>query len=119
MRSRATLKPSSKPRRPRQIVIIGIGAAAALAVAFGLRVMVGEPHPKSGAEPEPAAVASIAGRETPTTIIVSTPNSNDCHRYQLNTATGVKNDNGTVKCVSEGDGQPTRIEAISKAFPNS
>ena len=44
MRSRATLKPSSKPRRPRQIVAIGIGAVAALAVAFGLRALLVAHH---------------------------------------------------------------------------
>jgi len=80
--------------------------------------MIPQPHSAPGQHHESAAVASIAGGENPITIIVTMPNSNDCHRYQLNAATGVRNDNGTVKCVSEGGGQTTRVEAISNAFRN-
>jgi hypothetical protein len=64
------------------------------------------------------AVASIVGGERPTTIIVSTPNSNDCRRYQLNVDTGARNDQGPVNCNADSSKQPGRLEAISKAFRN-
>jgi hypothetical protein len=50
-------------------------------------------HVKCRARPQPrqpSAVASIVGGGRPTTIIASTPNSNDCRRYQLNVDTGPK-----------------------------
>jgi hypothetical protein len=90
---------------------------AALAIAYGLRLLVSQPRVASNAEPEPSAVASIVGGERPTTIIVSTPNSNDCRRYQLNVDTGArKNDQGPVNCNADSSKRPGRLEAISKAF---
>ena len=77
-----------------------------------------QPRVTSSAEPEPSAVASIVDGERPTTIIVSTPNSNDCKRYQLNVDTGARNDQGPVNCNADSSKQPGRLEAISKAFRN-
>jgi hypothetical protein len=80
--------------------------------------MVSQPRVASNAEPEPSAVASIAAGERQTTIIVSTPNTSDCRRYQLNVDTGARNDQGPVNCNADGSKQPGRLEAISKAFRN-
>jgi len=84
-----------------------------------LRLLISQPRVTTSAEPEPSAVASITG-ERPTTIIVSTPNSNDCRRYQLNVDTGARNDQGQgpINCNADSSKQPGRLEAISKAFRN-
>jgi hypothetical protein len=63
-------------------------------------------------------VASIAAGERPTTIIVSTTNSNDCRRYQLNVDTGARNDQGPINCNADSSKRPGRLEAISKSFRN-
>jgi hypothetical protein len=119
MRSSIDGRPSLAPRRPGTIVAIAVGVMAALAIVYGLRLLVSQPRVASNAEPEPSAVASIAaGGERPTTIIVSTPNRNDCRRYQLNVETGVKNDQGSINCTADNGKQPGRLEAISKAFRN-
>jgi hypothetical protein len=118
MQSSANGKPSQRRRRPAPIISVGIGAMAALAIAFGLRLLISQPRVAARAEPEPAAVASIVDGERPTTIIVSTPNSNDCRRYQLNVDTRVRNDQGAINCNADGSKQPGRLEAISKSFRN-
>ena len=118
MRSSANGKHSLRPRRAGPLIAIGTGAMAALAIVYGLRLLVSQPRVASSAEPEPSAVASIVGGERPTTIIVSTPNSNDCRRYQLNVDTGARNDQGPVNCNADSSKQPGRPETISKAFRN-
>jgi hypothetical protein len=118
MRTTANGKPSPRPRRSGPLIAIGIGAVAALAIVYGVRLLIGQPRMTSNAEPEPSAVASIAGGERPTTIIVSTPNSNDCRRYQLNVATGARNDQSPTSCDGDSTKQPGRLEAISKSFRN-
>ena len=118
MRVGAVHKSSSRRRWLRQILIFGVGAGVVLTLGLGVWTMIPQPHSAPGQHHEFAAVASIAGGENPITIIVTMPNSDDCHRYQLNAATGVRSDNGTDKCVSEGGRQITRVEAISQAFRN-
>ena len=118
MRSSANGKHSSRPRRTGPLTAIGIGVMAALAIVYGLRLLISQPRVTSSAEPEPSAVASIVDGERPTTIIVSTPNNNDCKRYQLNVDTGARNDQGPVNCNADSSKQPGRLEAISKAFRN-
>ena len=118
MRSSANGKPSPRPRRPGPLIAIGVGAMAALVIVYGLRLLIIRPRVTSNGEPEPSAVASIVGGERPTTIIVSTPNSNDCRRYQLNVDTGARNDQGPIDCTADSSKQPGRLEAISKAFRN-
>jgi len=49
-------------------------------------------------------------------IVVSTPNSNDCRRYRLDNTTGEIEDNGNGDCGKRGGGQRGRIEAISNGF---
>ena len=49
---------------------------------------------------------------------LSTPNSNDCRRYQLNVDTGARDEQGAISCSGDGSKQPGRLEAISKAFRN-
>ena len=120
MRSSANGKSSSRLRRPGPVIAIaiGVGAMAALAIVYGLRSPISQPRVASGTEPELSAVASIAGGAGPTTIIVSTPNSNDCRRYQLNVDTGARDEQGAISCSGDGSKQPGRLEAISKAFRN-
>jgi hypothetical protein len=118
MRSGANGKSSHRPRWAGSVIAVGAGAMAALAIAYGLRSQISQPRVASRAEPELSAVASIAGGVGPTTIIVSTPNSNDCQRYQLNVDTGARNELGAISCSGDGSKQPGRLEAISKAFRN-
>jgi len=120
MRSSANGKPSPARRQPGAVATIGIGAVAALAIVCALRLPISQSRLTSSAEPEPSAVASIAAGERPTTIIVSTPNSNDCRRYQLNVDTGARNDQGQgpINCNADSSKQPGRLEAISKSFRN-
>jgi hypothetical protein len=118
MRSSVKPKPSPRPRRPGSVIAIGIGAIAALVIVYGLRFLISQPRLASSTEPEPSAVASIASGERPTTIIVSTPNSNDCRRYRLNVDTGARDDQGAINCSAGSSKQPGRLEAISKAFRN-
>jgi hypothetical protein len=118
MRSNANSKPSPRPRWPGPVIAISIRALAALVIVSGLRLLISQPRGTSSTEPEPSAVASIVGGERPTTIIVSTPNSNGCRRYQLNVDTGARTDQGPSNCNADGSRQPGRLEAISKAFRN-
>jgi hypothetical protein len=119
MRSAAQQYPSSRQLRSSRKIAIVLGAlVVVLASAFGLRSFVAGPQKTASPEPEPASVSSIASDESPITVIISTPNSNDCHRYELDKATGARNDKGTTKCVSEGGGNGSRIEAIAKGFRN-
>jgi len=91
---------------------------AVLVIVSGLGLLLSQPRGTSNIELELSAVTSIASGERPTTIIVSTPNSNGCRRYQLNVDTGVRNDQGPGNCNADGSKQPGRLEAISKAFRN-
>jgi len=116
MRSSTPRKPSSRPRAAGLLTALAVGAISLLAVAYGLPLSLARFAPK--AESETLAVASIAGGERSTTIIVSTPNSNDCRRYQLNVTTGLRNDQGTSNCAGDAGNGPTRVEAISKSFRN-
>ena len=120
MRSSANGKPLPRPRRLGAIAAIGIGAVRTLEIACAARLLISQPRMTSNAEPEPSAVASIAAGERQTTIIVSTPNSNDCRRYQLNVDTGARNERGQgpINCNADSSKQPGRLEAISKSFRN-
>jgi hypothetical protein len=119
MRSTAQQKLSSRQLRSSRKIAIVLGALAVVfASAFGVRSFLAILQTTHASQPEPASVASIAGDESPITVIVSSPNSNDCHRYELDKATGARNDKGTTKCISEGGGQSSRIEAIAKGFRN-
>jgi hypothetical protein len=119
MPTTAQPKPSSRQIRSLRKIAVVLGALVVVfASAFGVRMLVARPQTKSGPEPELASVSSIASGESPITVIVSSPNSNDCHRYELDAATGARNDKGTTKCIAEGDGQSSRIQAIAKGFRN-
>lgn len=114
MRSPANAK-SPPPRRLWPIAVIGIGAAVIVAAVCGSRLLITQPRTAAGPEPEPSAVASIAGRRS-TTVIISSPNSNDCRRYELNVATGARNEQSPIDCPAGNANRPGRIEAISKSF---
>jgi hypothetical protein len=118
MRSSTPRKPSSRPWAAGLLIALAIGAISLLAVAYGLRLPLSLARFAPKAESETLAVASIAGGERSTTIIVSTPNSNDCRRYQLNVTTGLRNEQGTSNCAGDAGNGPTRVEAISKSFRN-
>jgi hypothetical protein len=98
------------------LTALAVGAISLLAVAYGLRLPLSLARFAPKAETEPLAVSSIAGGEHSTTIIVATPNSNDCRRYQLDVTTGLRNDQGTGNCAGDAGKGPTRLEAISKSF---
>jgi hypothetical protein len=119
MRSTAPQKSSSRQfRSPRKIAIVLGALVLVFASALAMRIFVAGPQAKSGPEPEPASVSSIVNGKSPISVIISSPNSNDCRRYELDNATGARNDKGTTKCISEGGGQSSRIEAIAKGFRN-
>lgn len=118
MRSSTHRKHPPRPWAAGLLTALAIGAISLLAVAYGPRLPLGLARFAPHTETEPLAVASIAGGERSTTIIVSTPNSNDCRRYQLNVATGLRSDRGTSNCAGDAGNGPTRLEAISKSFRN-
>jgi len=118
MRSNARSRSSPQPRWHGPVIAVSIGAMAVLVIVSRLGLLLSQPRGTSNIELELSAVASIASGERPTTIIVSTPNSNGCRRYQLNVDTGVRNDQGPGNCNADGSKQPGRLEAISKAFRN-
>jgi hypothetical protein len=93
-------------------------ATVALATAFGMRSFITQTAPTVIHESQPTTVSSIAKDESPFTIIISSPNRNDCRRYQLNKTTGMMNDKRTSDCTGEAGGQGARIEEISEAFRN-
>lgn len=119
MRSSTMRKASPRPWRIGLMLAIAVAAMAVLAAVYGLRLPLSSARLAPKGETEPSAVASIAGGgERSTTVIVSTPNSNDCRRYQLDVTTGVRNDQGAVNCAGDGANGPGRVEAISKSFRN-
>jgi hypothetical protein len=118
MRSNTMRKVSPRLWRVGLVLAIAAGAMAAFAAAYGVRPPLGSARLAPKGEAEPSAVASIAGGERSTTIIVSTPNSNDCRRYQLDVTTGARNDQGAVNCAADGANGPGRVETISKSFRN-
>jgi hypothetical protein len=117
MRSSVNGKRSPQPRRLVPVAAMGIGLMAAVAATYGARLLAAQPRVAGSTGPEPSAMASIAD-ERSTTIIVSTPNSNDCRRYQLNVATGERGVKGSFDCNAESGNRPGRLQAISKAFRN-
>jgi hypothetical protein len=118
MRSNTMRKASPRLWRVGLVLAIAAGAMAAFAAAYGVRLPLGSARLAPKGDAEPSAVASIAGGERPTTIIVSTPNSNDCRRYQLDVSTGARNEQGAVNCAADGANGPGRLETISKSFRN-
>jgi hypothetical protein len=73
--------------------------------------------PRSTNKPEVPTVSSIARDENPITIIIASPNHNDCRRYQLDKTAGAINEKGTGDCDSDAS-RGTRVEAIAKGFRN-
>ena len=95
--------------------------AATVAAAIGASAYFGRMPQPVVAETQATTVSSISRSNDPITVIISSPNRNDCHRYQLNNTTGAINDKGVGDCMrdpDEGSGQATRIEEISKGFRN-
>jgi hypothetical protein len=122
MRSTPARKVPQKPgsrRRPLRIIVVGSLSFMAVASAFAMRSFIAQPQPAAIREPDPAAVSSIANERNRTLIVVTAPNRNECHRYQLNQVTGAMSDKGTSDCANDaGGGQDSRIEAISRGFRN-
>ena len=112
---------SASSRRPLRGALAVSLVAATVAVAAGASAYFGRPPQPVIPEPQATTVSSITKSDDPITVIISSPNRNDCRRYQLNNATGAMNDKGMGDCMrdpDEGHGQGTRIEEISKGFRN-
>jgi hypothetical protein len=116
MQSNKTRKASPRMWRLGLVLAAVVAAMAVFAGAYGLRPQLSSARLTPKVEVEPSAVSSIAGGGS-TTIIVSTPYSTDCRRYQLDVTTGVRNDEGAVNCTGGRTG-PGRVETISKSFRN-
>jgi hypothetical protein len=114
MQSNKTRKASPRMWRLGLVLAAVVAAMAVFAGAYGLRPQPSSARLTPKVEVEPSAVSSIAGGGS-TTIIVSTPNSNDCRRYQLDVTTGVRNDKGAVNCRGDRTG-PGRVETL-QVFP--
>jgi hypothetical protein len=112
--SRATAKKSRSNRTSAITIAIWFVAFVAVAAVAGQRLLPASTEPAPA--PTPPPVASAAQRAT--TIIVSTPNSDECRHYRMAIDRGVVHDQGLGECaVSAGD-QGTRVETISKGFRN-
>jgi hypothetical protein len=107
----------SSSRRLVRSVSAVFSVSAALLGAIGVWSFFAQRHPT--VMPEGPTVSSITRDENPITIIISSPNRNDCRRYRLDKAGGAISEKSTGDCDSDsGGGQGTRIEAIAKGFRN-
>jgi hypothetical protein len=111
-------KSSQSQQRSPLIIAIGIVAMSALVGVYGVWLMTLEKYQASKIVPQSSGEALITGGQGQTTVIVSTPNTNGCQRYELNLDSGKRSEGGPVNCP-DGDGkQPSRLETISKTFRN-
>jgi hypothetical protein len=111
-------KSSQRQQRSTVIIAIGIGAISALVGVYGVRLTTLQKYQASKIASQSSAEASTTDGRGQTTIIVSTPNTNGCQRYELNLASGKRSEGGPINCP-DGDGkQPSRLETISKTFRN-
>jgi hypothetical protein len=108
---------SSRGRRKSSLAIaIGIGVLTMCVSVYVLSLRGHQDH----AEPElsqSSAISSVSNRPDQTTVVLSTPNTNDCRRYELNLTTGTRSEQGPSNCSNDGK-QPGRLETISKSFRN-
>jgi hypothetical protein len=119
--ARTAQQKSGSSRRALQGAIAVFLFAAIVAAAVAASAYFGRPPQPVASGTQSTTVSSIKRGDDPITVIISSPNRNDCHRYQLNNKPGAINDRGTSDCLrdpDEGSGQGTRIEAISKGFRN-
>jgi hypothetical protein len=119
LESRAAMTRKTKSSRRNQafraVIVSGFGAMTVLAGAYGTWLLVLQRYETSKNVSQSAAAASTVVGDGQTTVILSTPNTSDCWRYQLNLATGVRSERGPMNCADQGG---NRLESISKAFRN-
>jgi hypothetical protein len=119
--ARSTPQKNTSSRRSLRGALAILLFAATVAAAIGASAYFGRHSQPVIAETQATTVSSITKSNDLITVIISSPNRNDCRRYQLSNTTGAINDKGMSDCMrdpDEGKGQSTRIEAISKGFRN-
>jgi hypothetical protein len=94
-------------------ITIAIWFVAIVAVAG-----VAGQHMLRAGSPPAQAPAPAAAVEPTTSIIVSTPNSDECRRYRMAIDRGEVRDQGLGECATSSGDQGTRVETISKGFRN-
>ncbi len=109
-------KRSSQSQLLGAVVVVSTATIVVVGVLYGAPLLMAQPRTAADIMPKSSAAASrIAAGST--SIIVSTPNSNDCRGYQLNVVTGERGDKGRVDCDT-GISKPGRLETIAKSFRN-
>jgi hypothetical protein len=99
---------SGGKRTAAKAVIMSVAAI----VAVGLVGMAGQfVTPAARAPASSPSADPIVG-----SIVISSPNRNDCKELKLDNATGAVTDNGTSDCTAKPQGRGTRIEAIANGF---
>ena len=98
----------------RIVIAIGIGALTLFIGVYAARLVTVQKYAASRTVSQSPGL--VADGQDKTTIIVSTPNTSDCRRYQLNLATGTRSEHGPSNCA-DGN-QSGRLETISKSFRN-
>ena len=113
------IRSSRRHRKSRLGVVIGIGALTTCVGVYAVWLQGHQNHGTPDTVGQSSATSSIADRpdQSQTTVVLSTPNNNDCRRYELNLATGTRNERGPSNCADDGK-QPGRLETISKSFRN-
>jgi hypothetical protein len=119
--ARPASQKAASSRRTLRGVLAVLLFAAIVAAGLGASAYFGRTPQPVVSETQSTTVSSISRSNDPITVIISSANRNDCHRYQLHNTTGAMNDRGVGDCMrdpDEGSGQGTRIEEISKGFRN-
>jgi cytoskeletal protein RodZ len=80
-----------------------------LAGLFGWRMYAGSLPPENSSSARDQYVGSI---------VISSANHNECRQYRLDNATNKIQDDDKNECTRIGNGQGTRLEAISNGFRN-
>jgi hypothetical protein len=120
--ARPASQKAASSRRSLRGVLAVLVVAAIVAAAIGASAYFGRTPQPVVSETQATTVSSITRKsDDPITVIISSPNRNDCRRYQLHNTTGAMSDKGVSDCMRDPDeasGQGTRIEEISKGFRN-
>jgi hypothetical protein len=72
----------------------------------------------AGSFGQPPEKSSSAQDQYVGSIVISSANHNECHQYRLDNATNKIQDSDKSECIRTGNGQGTRLEAISNGFRN-
>ena len=115
----ASLRKSAPQARARQssvfkAVVASLAGFTAVAAIAAVAAVVGS-RTTAPTAPTPAAPAVVNAERT-TSIVVASPNHDDCQRYQVDNVTGGVKETGMGECGKGGSGQGTRVQAIAKGF---